>query len=202
MLYESMESTNLVSHEPPKHDNLPSSLRMKTGEKCRILLFLVVHLLICKSFTFYNHFLFSPTWRIRFLYFISFSNVTMFTMSKLIFPNILQGDETFLPYPILIIPHPPVFLQTYRQPHSLSLTSRTHYSSSLDPGFPTLISVHRYLCLFFLNWSYSSVSLFIFRIAYCKRYWRTRHWRTENFSSWPMSLFSIDFSSHPLLNMS
>lgn len=43
-----------------KHGNLPSLLRTKNGEECGSLLFLVVHLLICKSFNFYNYFLFSP----------------------------------------------------------------------------------------------------------------------------------------------
>lgn len=46
---------------PLKHGNILSALRKKEEEECGILLFLVVHLLICNSFIFYNHFIFLPT---------------------------------------------------------------------------------------------------------------------------------------------
>lgn len=62
---------------PLKHGNILSALRKKEEEECGIL-FLVVHLLICNSFIFYNHFIFLPTWRIQFFNFTSCPKTTFF----------------------------------------------------------------------------------------------------------------------------
>ena len=46
-----MESTN-ISHEFPQAWQCSSALRKKEEEECGILLFLIIHLLICNSFIF------------------------------------------------------------------------------------------------------------------------------------------------------